>query len=1553
MPDNLRHRKHLILRYSVAVVAVAAAFLLREGLMLLAGGSLPTYITFYPAVMTVALLAGVGPGLVATTAAALAVDYWILPPQGSLSVASLADAIGLAFFSGMGVFMSVMAELYRRARQKAAARDTDFLLRDGREAAPRRGAQGLLLNLGLALSLVILAAVGGLCARDLLAVAEADRWQTHSYVVIEQLDRLLSALKDAETGQRGYLLTGEEKYLEPYQAALDEAQTNLANLKQLTLDNPRQQQRLALIEPLVQEKDAESKQAIELRRAQGLPAALAVVATDKGKALMDQIRQQVAAAQDEEQSLLQQRAAAKAARAGKTIQALLAGGVLSFLLLVTTFLFLRQENARRTKAEVEVRHHRDHLQQIVDARTAELRESERQFRTLADSIPNLAWWANADGYLTWYNRRWYEYTGTTPEQMEGWGWQSVHDPKTLPAVLERWKTSIATGQPFDMTFPLRGAGGIFRPFLTRVMPLRDEQGRVQQWFGTNTDVSEQKRAEELHARLAAIVESSDDAILSKDLDGVIRSWNAGAERLFGYQDEEIIGRPITLLLPPERQDEETKIMARLQAGERLDHFETVRLTKDQRQIEVSVTVSPLRDAEGQITGASKIVRDITERRRAAAQLRQAHEQLAREASKRRQAMDALRELNAELEQRVAAQTTELHKANEMLEQRVAQRTAELAAANETLAASRVAAINLMEDAIEARRQAEQAATALRSASEQRRLALEASELGAWDYHLDTGEVSWDECCRNMWGISAGGQIDYSGAVGRIHPEDQAHVDQAVKQAVAGAHDGAYHREFRVLWPDGSEHWIASHGRVYFEGEGQQRRAVRFIGVNREITREKLAEEAIRRNTALLQAVTDHSPDPIFLKDRDSRLLLANPATLAAIGKPAEQVVGKTDLELYEDRAVGRAMIENDRRVIESGQAEAVEETIPSPAGPRVFLSTKSPYRDVEGRVVGVIGIARDITERKQKEAELQKLNRALNALKESSQAMNRATSETDYLREVCRDVVANCGHAMVWIGFAQADEGQTVRPVAHAGFEEGYLETLRISWGDNERGRGPTGSAIRTGTPCSCKDMLADPAFAPWRAEARRRGYAASIALPLLSEGKAFGAITIYSRQTDPFSEDEARLLAQLADDVAYCIVALRARAAKTKAEQRTELLAETAAQLLATDAPQRVVDSLCHKLLEFLDCQVFFNFLVDAPGHLRLNASAGISPDEVRKIESLDYGVAVCGCAARDACRIVADDLQASSDPRTELVKSFGIQAYACHPLLIEGRVLGTLSLGTRTRTRFAADELSMMQAVADQVAIAMERKRVQEALRSTAEDLERSNRDLEQFAYIASHDLQEPLRAVGGYVKLLQRRFPENVDPKAREFIAGAAEGATRMERLITDLLAFSRVGTRGGHFALANLNDTLAEALRNLQTSIESSGAKVTHDPLPTLSVDATQMIQLFQNLIGNAIKFRSEQPPEIHVGVQPLPGRWVFSARDNGIGIESQYFERIFQIFQRLHTRKVYPGTGIGLAICKKIVERHGGAIWLESQPERGTTFYFSMPANSETPNPKQP
>ncbi len=240
-------------------------------------------------------------------------------------------------------------------------------------------------------------------------------------------------------------------------------------------------------------------------------------------------------------------------------------------------------------------------------------------------------------------------------------------------------------------------------------------------------------------------------------------------------------------------------------------------------------------------------------------------------------------------------------------------------------------------------------------------------------------------------------------------------------------------------------------------------------------------------------------------------------------------------------------------------------------------------------------------------------------------------------------------------------------------------------------------------------------------------------------------------------------------------------------------------------------------------------------------------------------------------------------------------------------------------------------------------ERKRAEELLSKQAEDLERSNLDLEQFAYVCTHDLKEPLRMVSSYCQLLQNRYQGKLDANADEFISFAVDGAQRMSALISDLLAYSRVGSNGAPFQPVDCSTVFDSVRANLELAIRESGATVTCDALPTVNGDSAQLQQLFQNLIANAIKFLGEAPPRVHVGVDRRAGELVFSVHDNGMGFDPQHAERIFIIFQRLHARDEYPGTGIGLAICKKIVERHGGRIWFESEPGNGSTFYFSLPA----------
>jgi PAS domain S-box-containing protein len=723
-------------------------------------------------------------------------------------------------------------------------------------------------------------------------------------------------------------------------------------------------------------------------------------------------------------------------------------------------------------------------------------------------------------------------------------------------------------------------------------------------------------------------------------------------------------------------------------------------------------------------------------------------------------------------------------------------------------------------------------------------------------------------------------------------------------------------------------------------------------------------EELRTTETLLSSITNLSSDVIYIKDRQSRWIFANPALERIVGKSSDDLLGKDDLEIYSNKEIGKTILENDSKIMDSCKEEILEEVVETQDGMRSFISVKTPRFNENGQVIGIVGISHDITNRKQAEyvlreseekyrniietanegimitdpsaivtfanakmaemlgysieelvgldsltlidkTELEKakqriedrkkgikgeyelkflkkngevlwtqgsvspiydhrgihtgnltmytdinvrkkaemlnkelleneqqlteelqssneelqstseelqtsneelrctteelqisnenlrkilknydqLNHTLVALRDSSFAMMHAIDEDFYLDEVCRIIIEDCGHSMVWIGFTD-EESKKVVPVAYSGFEEDYLRTLNITWDDTERGQGPTGTAIRTGKPSICENMLIDPKFKPWREEAIKRGYASSIVLPIFLNDQVIGALTIYSTETNPYSEEAIKLLQELADDISFGLTALRLRIAHTEAE----------------------------------------------------------------------------------------------------------------------------------------------------------------EALKESLLEVQRSNAELEQFAYITSHDLREPLRMITSFLQLLERRYQDQLDADANEFIGYAVDGAKRLDAMIQDILIYSKITNKERNLNHININNVLEQTYLNLKAAIDENDAHITNDHLPTLKIDEQLMVQLFQNLISNAIKYRRDESPKIHISAKKEDELWVFSVKDNGIGISEKHLEKIFTIFQRLHSHEEYEGTGIGLAIAQKIVHQHNGEIWAESKNGKGTTFYFTIPTN---------
>ena len=287
-------------------------------------------------------------------------------------------------------------------------------------------------------------------------------------------------------------------------------------------------------------------------------------------------------------------------------------------------------------------------------------------------------------------------------------------------------------------------------------------------------------------------------------------------------------------------------------------------------------------------------------------------------------------------------------------------------------------------------------------------------------------------------------------------------------------------------------------------------------------------------------------------------------------------------------------------------------------------------------------------------------------------------------------------------------------------------------------------------------------------------------------------------------------------------------------------------------------------------------------------------------------------------------------------------IESMASLPVMVTGKTIGVINILSMAPGHFSAERVGFLTTIAGGVGALLENARLQEALEQRAAELARSNADLEQFAYVASHDLQEPLRSVVGFTGLLARRYEGKLGKDADRFIGRAAAAAARMQVLINDLLSYSRVGRNLDDLESVDTRALLDREIDSLHTSIEECGASVSCGPLPTIVADSTLIGHVFRNLVGNAIKYRGEAPPQVHVSAEDMGGEWRFAVRDNGIGIDPRFADRIFTIFQRLHAREKYAGTGIGLSISKKAVERLGGRIWVESQLGQGATFYFTVP-----------
>jgi len=760
-------------------------------------------------------------------------------------------------------------------------------------------------------------------------------------------------------------------------------------------------------------------------------------------------------------------------------------------------------------------------------------------------------------------------------------------------------------------------------------------------------------------------------------------------------------------------------------------------------------------------------------------------------------------------------------------------------------------------------------------------------------------------------------------------------------------------------------------------------------LRQEVQARRRIEIHLRDSEERLGQIVSFLPDATFVVDRSGVVIAWNRAMEHLTGCPADEVVGGGDhayaIPVYGERRpmlIDVALGDTDAEVL-YGSLERDGDTVTSeveygrPGGDTAVLWCKAaPLRDSRGEIVGAIESARDVTGVKRAED-------ALRRSENEKRAILDATPEFVVLHDTEQRIVWTNASAAESAGMRREDLvghrcwefwGQGGKPCAGCSVAKA-LETGRVH--EHEQTT-PDGRAwFVRGTPL----------FGP--------------------DGRVTGAvemardITEAKRAEQALRDSEARyrLLAENQHDVViafspdgwltYCSPAVKEFSGYDPEEE----VGEPITKYIATEEDRRRVRGVVTQAVcagEPATVEFLFQpndgepFPVEASGKPVVEGGEVVSMQavlrDVTDRKRAEERFRVLFESSRDALMTLAPLSWRFTSGNPAAVAMFGVEDEEAFTALgpwevspetqPDGRpsdekaremietavregshffewthrqVDGAPFPATVLLTRIEVGGQVMLQATVRDIS---DRKRAEEALAQRSEELQHSNAELQEFAYVASHDLQEPLRMVSSYVGLLARRYEDALDDDAREFIGYAVDGANRMQALINDLLQYSRVGTKGKPFALTDCEEVLDDVLANLEVAVKEAGARVTHDPLPRVIADRSQLARVFQNLISNALKF-CEGPPAIHVSAEKTDGQWRFSVRDNGIGIEPDQQEQVFVVFHRLHGRKEYPGTGMGLAITKKIVERHGGRIWVESEPGEGSTFRFTVPERKES------
>ena len=786
-----------------------------------------------------------------------------------------------------------------------------------------------------------------------------------------------------------------------------------------------------------------------------------------------------------------------------------------------------------------------------------------------------------------------------------------------------------------------------------------------------------------------------------------------------------------------------------------------------------------------------------------------------------------------------------------------------------------------------------------------RLAQIRGNVGVWDWNTVTNELNFTPELEQLYGLSPGTIKTYQNWRQLTHPDDIVKIETERDDKIA-KHE-PFDLEFRIFHKSGDIRWLSAKGGAIYNNEGN---IVRVLGINTDITERKKAEENIQK----LADVVESSNDAIITKSLEGIITSWNKGAEQIYGYNAEEVLGQ-NISILAPHSLKEEISQLIEKIKQGKQIHHYETLRVKKNGKLINVSiTLSPIFDASGKLISISTIARDITEQKKLEEKRRELLIRLQDFNEELEVTNEELQTITEELRLSNEELKQQSDELLTVNRALRESEQKF-------FKAFYTNPAAMTLND-EKGRWiDVNESFSKLTGYSKSELIGYNAAELDIIDTKKREhYITELQEKGSKQDTEFEMQTKSGEKRFIISNSES---IELENEIMHITFIYDVTQLKENENKIKKL----------NDDLNRWVNEL-NTLFEMLPMSVAITYKKDARkmyANPTMEKLLGISPGS-NISQSAPQGDEPNYKSFKNGHELLPEELpiqkaiataQPVYDSEYDIIRQDG------RIINLHGHAVPLFHDDCNVRGAIGAfDDITAL-------------KQAEEKLKKTMDDLKRSNRELEQFAYVSSHDLQEPLRMISSFTQLLERRYKNKLDNDADEYIDFIVEGAQRMKYLIDDLLTFSRLNTQSKEFENVDLETILDIVLSNLTVFIKENNALITHDPLPTVTADESQMMQVFQNLIANAIKFHGSKPPEIHIFAQKKNREWKFAVTDNGIGIDPEYKKQIFEVFKRLHTREEYPGSGIGLSVTQKIINMHGGNIWVESELGKGSTFYFTI------------